>query len=527
MNEKYAIGIDFGTCFSYASLCEGYNMLEVLIHPTNTENSGMPSIFYCGSGHNEQYLVGSAAKKHAMQPHIKKSYDKYVVERIKMRMSEEPFILRSGRVNAGTIVTNLMAGLFQIIQKQFRVTRRSPEKSVDVAFVGIPVNYPRQYRNTIERATIQAAKSTRIASQDFRVEFIEEPIAIALDYCETENFVRQPVLVYDLGEGTFDIACIFPSFDRTKRTYGDYTVLAIDGSGADGYGQVGAFDWDKELSLLIQRKAQELGRVVDASDLIKSGAVKQTKHDLCSEDCINPYTVLGVYDIDKNLCDNITVSVEEFNAATEKWLNMTVSFVKRVVTKSGLSSGIPWRVVLSGGGSNMPQVEQGVRRAFNEMNVKIYNDEVTLYRPQEAVARGAARASYWRKVKRVTASDYGVAMCRSNSIIKRHYLVDRGAELPLMSSPCTLETVATDGIEIIVLSRTTHEEEIGRLKINFDNPKPVGTRVIVGIEIIARNTLFVRATVQGQDLKSSIWAELEIPIQPKSQERDKSVFSGA
>ena len=521
MNDKLAIGIDFGTCFSYAYVCNGYGLLEALINPINNDNLGMPSIFYCGSGHDEKYLVGSAAKRRIRQPHIKASYSKYVVERIKMRMKEAPFYLKSGKINAGTIITNLVAGLFEVIQKEFQRMRYSPKNSVDIAFVGIPVRYPKEYKDIIERATIQAAKSTNIASPYFQVEFIEEPIAIALDYCETEDFVRQPVLVYDLGEGTFDTACIFANRDKAKRTYGDYCVLAKEGSGTDDENKVGAFDWDKALAKLITDKAQELGRVVNISDLINDGVVKETKHELCSEDCPDPYTVLGVYDINKNLCDNITVSVEEFETVTKKWLDMTLALVKDAVTSTGLHLGIPWRVVLSGGGSNMPQVEQGVRKLFNEMGAKIYNDEVTMYRPQEAVARGAARASYWKKVKRITAFDYGVAVRKDNTIVNRHYLVNHGTELPLRSISCDLKTVHAGYVEIVVLSKNKHEEEIGKLKINFDNPKPIGTTVRVDIEVMARSMLIVHVCVLGQDINSSIWEEIEIPIQPLTQERDK------
>jgi molecular chaperone DnaK len=372
----YPIGIDFGTCFSHLA-CFDRQQLRLL--NKYQDRHGIPSIFVHGELDRDRNQCGRAASIYARNEGYN---DSSVVRYVKQQLlGKNPywraqtvetglnFKLKGGTVSAKDIAAHIFRHIIGQANMELQAFR--PDAAdIGTAVVTVPVFFAEKQRGIIREAANAAGIHT--------ISILEEPIAAALEYCETYN-VHEPVVVYDLGGGTVDAAC----FIRLKGERNTYLVLKAQG------GRIGGVDWDEAFKeYIINRYKEEYG--IDlAMDAVETGRfadiVENAKLDLSErkETKVDfPYRGRNI---------PIEVTREQFDGVTKGLLDSTLQIVYDVAKGSRLDVyGRGAHLVLSGGSSQMPQVQEGVTRVFNELGINILNDR-RLFQPASAIVSGAAR----------------------------------------------------------------------------------------------------------------------------------------
>ncbi|MCL2200182.1 MAG: Hsp70 family protein [Defluviitaleaceae bacterium] len=475
----YRVGIDFGTCFSFIAYCfdkDGSSRIHILINPVDRMPYEIPSVFFHGEKEKMRHLCGYDAIDHADNMRGNENEDKYVVRHIKQKLFEK-FKLNGGEISPKEIVTDFFAYFSGLIKDGLHAEDHSLANSDEPieAVISVPVVFTEHERSIIIEAA-QAAGITVIG-------LIEEPIAIAIDYIRHLNQEGhlEPVIVYDLGGGTVDVACIKYHPNKTHevqlrdgaRVYipseSTYEVIVSDGK------RIGGVKWDEILSQYILDRCEEEYKAPPVQDPGRPfyKRVIETKHRLSKNDEINmPFTY-----IDSNIPQNrnVLITRKHFEEKTNELLKETMDCIRHVSSRCGFKSGTKVRVVLSGGSSRMPQVREGVLDILeNEMGVTVINKTSMLYRHEKAVALGAARyADSLPPIKRVvTSSMFGIAIQGNET-----FLVEKGQEVPTENLEWTLDAKIENELEISVIERydkvqnyLSQTDRIMSLKLKFDKP---------------------------------------------------------
>ena len=363
------IGIDFGTSYSWPATV-AYGSPRTLL-PLGMD--GIPSVFYYDTQTpNGQPLVGVDAEKRAMyQP------DNCVRE-IKMKIkehAEDRFILEDRVFNKQQIIASILQEVIRIACKK---TKEDPDsynrpQSIDRAVISIPAAFGLQERDIIRSAAQLPKKDGGPELTD--LSFIKEPVAAAISYfAEPNPEDDNPILVYDLGGGTCDVAVVRPNRENEEW----YDVLATDMM------RIGGRDWDKALvEMIADRYQKETSKTLDTGDVtveneLRREAIK-VKHGLSKNDSRTATPC-----IDGSYNWRCTIKLEEFEDATAELLQRTMDVVDKIKSKyESENNDVVNRILCVGGSSKMPQVEKAFKRKYGEA-------DILLYRPADAIALGSA-----------------------------------------------------------------------------------------------------------------------------------------
>jgi molecular chaperone DnaK (HSP70) len=246
---------------------------------------------------------------------------------------------------------------------------------------GIPVEravitVPAYFGVAVRAATIAAGKMAGLVVEDV----INEPTAAAFSYGFAQSSdIDETVLVYDLGGGTFDVTVI-----RLEPTGDGGSSIRVVATGGDD--RLGGALWDQRMVTLLAQKFQE--QLPDAADPLDdeiAGAdlrikAEDLKRSLTKRDSVSQVVMAGV---DRA---NVTVTREEFEAATNDLLEQTIDFTRTTVGKAADAGAATInRVLLVGGSSFMPAVSRRLQEAFPDWVPEMQD-------PNQAVAKGAALA---------------------------------------------------------------------------------------------------------------------------------------
>jgi len=515
MNRQYRIGIDFGTCFSFAVTCMSDNDLVVMRDKVNLEQSGVPSIFLQNS-EDGSYVCGHKASRLALKSEY---YPDYIIEHVKQHLLSESsskekyvtlpvnnFELRRDTVSSRFVVAELIKELVSIVSDE--LTRLDHFAApVKEAVIAVPVSFSEQERSVILEGAQDAGLDV--------IDMIVEPEAVAVDYIlQHREITKEPVLVYDLGGGTADVACVRRHSDKT------YEVMGAAGA------RIGGRDWDKLLEeMVIEEYEKQHGKLEQYEEdkiVFSRDTIVKFKHKLCSLDDSEEETI-AVPIIDERfknvsrdptsaLSRNVTIKKADFVEKTKPLLIDTLKLVRSVARRCGLKTspnGI--YLVLSGGGSRMPAVESGILKILEQLDIKVINKHSVHYKHEEAIARGAARIAYSAIVRKQTNCVYGVSLKGS----KPNWIIDKGAALPVAPINHTLQTTNENEAEIIVyeridssafVARTRREGHVGQrnrvtgIKFKFGKKVKVGTNIKISLEIDKNGVLKLMALNPETDM---------------------------
>ncbi len=371
------IGIDLGTTNSCVSVLENGNVKVI----ENSEGARTtPSIVAFKDG---EILVGQAAKRQAVtNPQntlfavkrlIGRRYDEQAVQK---DIGLVPYkIVKADNGDAWVEVNGKKQAPPQISAEVLKKMKKTAEDYLGETVTEAVVTVPAYFNDNQRQATKDAG---RIAGLDVK-RIINEPTAAALAFGMDKKEGDRTIAVYDLGGGTFDVSIIeIADVDGEQQ----FEVLSTNG---DTF--LGGEDFDIALiDYLVEefKKEQDVNLKGDplAMQRLKEAAEK-AKIELSSATSteINlPYITADATG-PKHLVINI--SRAKLEALTEELVARTIAPCKIALSDAGLSASEIDDVILVGGQSRMPLVQQKVQEFFGKEPRKDVN-------PDEAVAMGAA-----------------------------------------------------------------------------------------------------------------------------------------
>mgnify|MGYP001745909503 FL=1 len=371
------IGIDLGTTNSCVSVLENGNVKVI----ENSEGARTtPSIVAFKDG---EILVGQAAKRQAVtNPQntlfavkrlIGRRYDEQAVQK---DIGLVPYkIVKADNGDAWVEVNGKKQAPPQISAEVLKKMKKTAEDYLGETVTEAVVTVPAYFNDSQRQATKDAG---RIAGLDVK-RIINEPTAAALAFGMDKKEGDRTIAVYDLGGGTFDVSIIeIADVDGEQQ----FEVLSTNG---DTF--LGGEDFDIALiDYLVEefKKEQDVNLKGDplAMQRLKEAAEK-AKIELSSATSteINlPYITADATG-PKHLVINI--SRAKLETLTEELVARTIAPCKIALSDAGLSASEIDDVILVGGQSRMPLVQQKVQEFFGKEPRKDVN-------PDEAVAMGAA-----------------------------------------------------------------------------------------------------------------------------------------
>ena len=343
------IGIDLGTTNSCVSVMEGG---EAVVIPNAEGNRTTPSIVAFSK--DGERMVGQVAKRQAIT-----NPDRTVIS-IKREMGSNYKVNIDGKAYTPQEISAM------ILQKL---------KADAEAYLGGPVSeavitVPAYFTDAQRQATKDAG---RIAGLDVK-RIINEPTAAALAY-GVDKESDQKIMVYDLGGGTFDVSIL-------EIGDGVIEVLATAGNN-----RLGGADFDKcvmdwMVSEFKKTEGIDLSADKVAMQRLKEAAEK-AKIALSGVTTSNinlPYITADATG-PKHL--DVTLSRAKFNELTADLVEKTMVPVRQAMSDAGLSASDLSKVLLVGGSSRIPAVQEAVKKITGKEGFKGIN-------PDECVAVGAA-----------------------------------------------------------------------------------------------------------------------------------------
>ena len=343
------IGIDLGTTNSCVAVLEGG---EPTVIPNAEGGRTTPSIV--GFTKEGERLVGQVAKRQAI------TNPDHTILSIKREMGTNHKVKIDDKNYSPQEISAF------ILQKLKSDAEAYLGETVTQAVITVPAYFSDSQR----QATKDAGKIAGLEVQ----RIINEPTAAALAY-GLDKESNQKILVYDLGGGTFDVSIL-------EIGEGVFEVLSTNGNnklGGDDFDQrvmnwmVDEFKKSDGIDLSKDKMAKQRLKEAAEKAKIELSGVTQTSINLpfITADSSGP----------KHL--DMTLTRAKFNELTSELVEKTVGPTKQALKDSGLSPDEIHRVILVGGSTRIPAVQEAVKRITNKDPYKGIN-------PDECVAIGAA-----------------------------------------------------------------------------------------------------------------------------------------
>lgn len=348
-NVGKVIGIDLGTTNSCVSVIEN---MEPVIVPNSAGGRTTPSIVAFAK--NGERMVGDMAKRQAAT-----NADRTIVS-IKRHMGTN----WSARIDGTEYRPQTISALILMQLKA------DAEAFLGETVTDAVITVPAYFSDGQRQATKDAGK---IAGLNV-LRIINEPTSAALSY-GLDHGEAQKVMVYDLGGGTFDVSII-------EIGDGIIEVLATAGDN-----HLGGDDFDQRIADWIMKEFKkqyraDLTRDFAAMQRIKEAA-EQAKKELSATDStqiVLPYlTQIKGEPVHLDL----TLTRSEFERLVYDLIERTAGPVQTALSDAGISAAALGRVLLVGGSTRIPAVQEKVRRLTGKEPSRNIN-------PDECVAKGAA-----------------------------------------------------------------------------------------------------------------------------------------
>ena len=373
------IGIDLGTTNSCVSIMEG-NTTRVIENSEGARTT--PSIVaYQEDG---EVLVGASAKRQAV---TNPKNTLYAIKRLIGRKFEEkevqkdidlmPYtIAKADNGDAWVEVRGKKIAPQQVSADILRKMKKTAEDYLGETVSEAVITVPAYFNDAQRQATKDAG---RIAGLDVK-RIINEPTAAALAFgLDKQDKADRKIAVYDLGGGTFDVSIIeIADVDGEKQ----FEVLSTNGDtflGGEDFDQriidyiIGEFK--KEQGVDLSKDVLALQRLKEAAEKAKIELSNSAQTD------INLPYITADASGPKHL--NIKLTRAKLESLVDELIERTIAPCRLAIKDAGISVGDINDVILVGGMTRMPKVQEKVKEFFGKEPRKDVN-------PDEAVAVGAA-----------------------------------------------------------------------------------------------------------------------------------------
>ena len=372
------IGIDLGTTNSCVAVMEGTNPTVI----ANSEGDRTTPSVVAFTDKDER-LIGITAKNQAVTNPENTVYSaKRFIGRLHKEVSQEvkdlPYSIEKDSKNSIAFkIKDKSYSPPEISAMVLQKMKKTAEDHLGHEVTEAVITVPAYFNDSQRKATKDAGK---IAGLDVK-RIINEPTAAALAYGLDKNRKKEEkVAVYDLGGGTFDISILDILIDEESGT-------TIEVNSTNGDGHLGGDDFDSALvdwianefkksdGIDLKNDPQALGRIKDAAEKTKIELSTSTSSDISlpfiTADSSGP----------KHL--NMKINRANFEQLIEDLVNRTKNPCIKALKDAKLSPSDIDEVILVGGSTRIPKVQEMVKEIFGKEPNKSVN-------PDEVVAIGAA-----------------------------------------------------------------------------------------------------------------------------------------
>jgi len=344
------IGIDLGTTNSCVSVLEGGDSTVI---PNKEGNRTTPSVVAFAK--NGERLIGETAKRQAIT-----NPDRTIAS-IKREMGRDYHVKIDDKEYSPQEISAM------VLTKLKEDAEAYLGEKVTEAVITVPAYFTDSQR--------QATKDAgRIAGLEVK-RIINEPTAAALAYGMDKTESHQKIFVYDLGGGTFDVSIL-------EIGDGVFEVLATNGNnhlGGDDFDQKiidwMADDFAKEHGVDLRADKMSLQRLKEAAEKAK----KELSTTMSTNINLPFITATSAGPLHLNM----DLSRSKFNQMTEDLVQKTVEPMKKAMADAGLNQSDIDQVILVGGSTRIPAVQEAVKKIAGK-------DPHQGINPDECVALGAA-----------------------------------------------------------------------------------------------------------------------------------------